>query len=1355
MIHAVAISPDGGTVACSVHDGMIYLFNRASGQMMQCISSSSFVYDLEFSDDGRHLAAVGWPTNGVRVFNVADGSLAGEDEYHHISFGVDFAPDGRLVTTCLDGFVRLYSKDLTMLQKRPAPGGRRIYGVAFSQDGSKIAVGYQGAKRVDVLAASGLSLMVSLDFSGGNNDSVLSVEFSCEGGYLYASGKGIRGKRRNYSIRRWSGEGKGQWRDLPASNDSIGDLTSLPGGGVAFVSGGPAIGVLNAEGTRTVFNGPPMVKYLYVSVSGDGSTVRFSYDMRNRAPALLLVAEGLLDVDSATDYAIASPRTTSTAIEVTGWQYTREPRLNGKRIDLSFELSTALAIAPDDHSFLLGGDNLRLFDKDGTKLWKKSFPGVARAVNISGDGKLAVAAFADGAIRWFRMSNGEELLAFFPHVDRKRWVLWTPSGYYTCSPGGANLLGWHVNRGPDRAADFYHAAKFKSTHYRPDVVKLVLSTLSEEQAVQLAEKAAGRFMVQPPDLSLKVTFSDSDSVLPNRMIDGGEMSVITVTVTNEGKGDSGGVLLVIGSNTRCIDFDKLHALGDLAAGESGTVNVNIKGGANIGDGEAVFRIQCKEQRGFDSKQYLLKVSTAHMRRPEVSVARYEVRDCKAGLAEGNCNGVVENDETIELIAFIHNSGEGAAVDLGVSLEVRTPGVTIQQGQFMLPRLEPGQVLPGSVAFSVARVFSTGEIECVLSAAEERGVATAYESMTFTTGRRTPRLELGHTLLDDSGDGVLASGEQGRLQLDITNAGDLEAREVEVSIRCPDLICPSQPVKIETIGAESKRLPVHFTLIAPRTMEAENGEVIVTVEQEGFDGLKQMLHLPYRRLLPELRITCELDDADHNGRIEHGETVNATIMVSNEGELAAEDVSIELLTDDGSTIAEGILLLGSRQLRSTIGTVNAGSFSVPRSFSFHVQRRARPGEARMLFNIEQQGFPGRQLPVAFTVVEEQSEVITVSGEQPEVGGRGGRVFSPPVIAIAWPRDGASVLTETVQLRGTAADDRGVVSIAVSVNGRHLEGVDRRITRTQGHSRERELSVEVPLDPGANQIVVTARDTDFLSAIRKLTVIRDREEGELWAVVIGIDRYESPKIQNLELARDDGEAFAGYLRSNMGLDDDHLRELYDEQATLQVVKSTLGTWLRRNATSTEDTVYIFYAGHGAPEPDSSGRESDGISKYILPYNADPDDLYSTALPMDEIATIFSRISSQRVIFIADSCYSGGSGGRTIPARGRFANLSDRFLERIAAGKGRVILTSCGANEVSRESKRLGHGYFTHYLLRGLKREADANEPYGLIDIEELYRYLSDRVAKATDNLQHPVKKGESEGLLIVGRVSEDGR
>jgi hypothetical protein len=124
-------------------------------------------------------------------------------------------------------------------------------------------------------------------------------------------------------------------------------------------------------------------------------------------------------------------------------------------------------------------------------------PSIAWAVNITGDGRLAVAAFGDGTIRWFRLENGEELLAFFPHADRERWVVWTPQGYYMASPGGEELIGWHVNRGLD-APEFYTAARFRDRFHRPDVIAFVLEELDVEKALARANAEAQVVAVAPP-----------------------------------------------------------------------------------------------------------------------------------------------------------------------------------------------------------------------------------------------------------------------------------------------------------------------------------------------------------------------------------------------------------------------------------------------------------------------------------------------------------------------------------------------------------------------------------------------------------------------------------------------------------------------------------------------------------------------------------------------------------------------------------------------------------------------------------------------------------------------------------------
>jgi len=116
----------------------------------------------------------------------------------------------------------------------------------------------------------------------------------------------------------------------------------------------------------------------------------------------------------------------------------------------------------------------------------------ALGVNVTGDGRLVLAAYDDGTIRWHRMSDGQELLALFVHREDKRWVAWTPSGYYMASPGAEDLIGWHVNRGWDQAADFFPASRFRERLNRPDIVQAVLDTLDEDAAVKQANATSRR-----------------------------------------------------------------------------------------------------------------------------------------------------------------------------------------------------------------------------------------------------------------------------------------------------------------------------------------------------------------------------------------------------------------------------------------------------------------------------------------------------------------------------------------------------------------------------------------------------------------------------------------------------------------------------------------------------------------------------------------------------------------------------------------------------------------------------------------------------------------------------------------------
>ncbi len=276
------------------------------------------------------------------------------------------------------------------------------------------------------------------------------------------------------------------------------DIRPLKDGGFAYGAAGPAWGVYDQTGRRRLFITPAQADYRALLgnflVSSDGTRARFGYEYGGTSPAQFDVGARRLEAERAGHAGLFPPVTESPGLSITDWKNTYTPRLNGAPLKLKqYERSRSLAVAPDGRSFLLGNEwSLRLFDRQGNETWNVPVPDAAWGVNIAANGKVAVAALGDGTLRWYRMTDGRELLALFPHRDKKRWVIWSPSGYYDASPGAEELIGWHVNRGKDHEADFFPASRFRAARYRPDVIAGILETQDEAGAVRLADEASGR-----------------------------------------------------------------------------------------------------------------------------------------------------------------------------------------------------------------------------------------------------------------------------------------------------------------------------------------------------------------------------------------------------------------------------------------------------------------------------------------------------------------------------------------------------------------------------------------------------------------------------------------------------------------------------------------------------------------------------------------------------------------------------------------------------------------------------------------------------------------------------------------------
>jgi peptidoglycan/xylan/chitin deacetylase (PgdA/CDA1 family)/uncharacterized caspase-like protein len=216
---------------------------------------------------------------------------------------------------------------------------------------------------------------------------------------------------------------------------------------------------------------------------------------------------------------------------------------------------------------------------------------------------------------------------------------------------------------------------------------------------------------------------------------------------------------------------------------------------------------------------------------------------------------------------------------------------------------------------------------------------------------------------------------------------------------------------------------------------------------------------------------------------------------------------------------------------------------------------------------------------------------------------------------------------------------------------------------------------------------------------------------WAIVIGIDSY--PKWPRLQYAVRDAQGVREVLIGKFGFAAERVVSLSNAEATRAGILGAFHDRLAHGGVQKNDRIFVFFAGHGATRQLSSGRDLG----YIVPYDSDPAQFATDAIPMSEIQNIAESLTAKHALFVMDACYSGL--GLT---RGGGAGA---FLRDNARRIGRQMLTAGGADQLVSDGGPNGHSVFTWTLLQGLAGKGDLNGD-GLITATELAAFVAPAVA-----------------------------
>ncbi|UXP34115.1 caspase family protein [Reichenbachiella agarivorans] len=114
---------------------------------------------------------------------------------------------------------------------------------------------------------------------------------------------------------------------------------------------------------------------------------------------------------------------------------------------------------------------------------------------------LVVSGSNDQTIKIWNNVTGENLFTLFISVDNE-WVIWTPQGFYEASAGGEKYIGWHINKGRNKLAEFHDVSAFSKFYHRPDVIKETLRLKSYEKVAEaLSLNAKPEEKITPPTIA--------------------------------------------------------------------------------------------------------------------------------------------------------------------------------------------------------------------------------------------------------------------------------------------------------------------------------------------------------------------------------------------------------------------------------------------------------------------------------------------------------------------------------------------------------------------------------------------------------------------------------------------------------------------------------------------------------------------------------------------------------------------------------------------------------------------------------------------------------------------------------------
>ena len=244
---------------------------------------------------------------------------------------------------------------------------------------------------------------------------------------------------------------------------------------------------------------------------------------------------------------------------------------------------------------------------------------------------------------------------------------------------------------------------------------------------------------------------------------------------------------------------------------------------------------------------------------------------------------------------------------------------------------------------------------------------------------------------------------------------------------------------------------------------------------------------------------------------------------------------------------------------------------------------------------------------------------------------------------------------------------------------------------------------------------------------------------YAVVFGIEQYKN--VSSVTYARRDAYWMREYFAKTLGVPEENIYYKTDIDAGKAEFDKVFsqGGWLDKRIGDGRSDLYIYYAGHGAPDFNSR-------TAFLIPYDGDPNYASQTGYSIDKMTANLSQLEARSVTVFLDACFSGANRENEI----LLAGARPVFLDVNTAVAANVTLFSAASgNQISSSWAEKQHGIFSYWLMKGMQGSADANRDK-ILTVEELGGFIRNNVSKTAGKLdreQTPVLQTMDREKILV--------